>query len=67
MLGGSPLLQALEEDDFSKPVISANAAMMWNALCIANVSSKQPAYGLCSLGYDGLSRLSAVRGAINNP
>jgi len=38
------ILQALE-DDLGKAVISANAAMMWNALRIANVSSRRPGYG----------------------
>jgi len=44
---GMPTLSILQAlgDDLQKPVISANAAMMWNALRIAGVSSQRPGYG----------------------
>ena len=44
---GMPTLEILQplEDDLGKPVISANCAMMWNALRIAGVSTVIPGYG----------------------
>jgi maleate cis-trans isomerase len=39
-----PILQALE-DDLGKPVISANSAMMWNALRIAGVTRPTQGHG----------------------
>jgi maleate isomerase len=44
---GMPTLAILRalEDDLGKPVISANSAMMWNALRIANVSARRLGYG----------------------
>ena len=38
------MLQALE-DDLGKPVLSANAAMMWHALRVAGVRSSRPGFG----------------------
>jgi maleate cis-trans isomerase len=44
---GMPTLEILQalEDNLGKPVISANGAMMWNALRIAGVSTVIPGYG----------------------
>jgi len=44
---GMPTLEIIQalEDDLGKPVISSNAAMMWHALRIANVSTRRPGYG----------------------
>ncbi|CAG9269564.1 hypothetical protein PCAR4_830041 [Paraburkholderia caribensis] len=42
-----PTLQALQrlEDDLGKPVISAAACMMWNALRVAGVVYQRTGYG----------------------
>lgn len=44
---GMPTIGALQalEDDLGKPVFSAAAAMMWNALRIAGVRAVKPGYG----------------------
>jgi maleate cis-trans isomerase len=44
---GMPTLAALQqlEDDIGKPVVSATAAMVWNALRIAEVDYRQQGYG----------------------
>ncbi|WP_224032492.1 hypothetical protein [Paraburkholderia caribensis] len=44
---GMPTLQALQrlEDDLGKPVISAAACMMWNALRVAGVVYQRTGYG----------------------
>ncbi|MGT2477209.1 maleate cis-trans isomerase family protein [Paraburkholderia terrae] len=44
---GMPTLQALQrlEDDLGKPVISAAACMMWNALRVAGVAYQRTGYG----------------------
>jgi maleate cis-trans isomerase len=44
---GMPTIGALQtlEDDLGKPVFSAAAAMMWNALRTAGVRTAQPGYG----------------------
>jgi maleate cis-trans isomerase len=50
---GMPTLATLEkmERDLGKPVVSAAAAMMWNALRVAGVSEPVKGFGRL-LGYD---------------
>ena len=44
---GMPTLEIIQalEDDLGKPVISANSAMMWNALRVAKVNARRSGFG----------------------
>ena len=55
---GMPTLATLErmESDLGKPVVSAAAAMMWNALRLAGVSAPIPGFGRLLAGFGPMTR-----------